>query len=59
MYQKHLKNNPIHASVPNSDKPLKTKNVREADRKEIEICLNCDKEECKYGHCKKVRKIGQ
>lgn len=57
MYQKHLKNNPIHASVPNSDKPLKTKNVSEADKAEIEICLNCEKTDCKYGNCKKVKKI--
>lgn len=55
MYQKHLKNNQIHASVPNSDKPLKTKNVSEADKAEIEICLNCDKDECKWGNCKKLR----
>lgn len=56
MYQKHLKNNQIHASVPNSDKPLRTKDISEADKREIEICLNCSKPQCKWGTCKEIER---
>ena len=29
--------------------------LEERYRREMEICFNCDKAECKFGTCKKVR----
>lgn len=55
MIQKRIKREPLYATKPNSDKPLKTPDVTEAEKAEIDICLNCTKETCKWGNCKTIK----
>lgn len=56
MYQKRIKRDFIHATTPNSDKPLKiTQEISDKEKREIEICLNCSKPQCRWGNCKELR----
>jgi hypothetical protein len=35
----------------------KQKHAKAERKKDVDICLNCSEDECKYGHCSRVEKV--